>query len=131
MPVRRKRVTSKRFPVALSAAIHTSSYLKVRSGSDHRFTAIWSVVIGRRVFIRSWYMRPGGWYYSFLEEPLGAIFIDGREVPVRAKRVRSDRVKNAVSRAYAEKYVTAASIKYVRGFARGRRRDTTTELLPR
>jgi hypothetical protein len=35
-----------------------------------------------------------------------------------------------VDRAYAEKYDTKASLKYVRGFARARRRATTTELVP-
>ena len=76
-------------------------------------------------------MRRDGWYFTFLDEPRGAIEITGREIPVRASRVRSLRVKGSVSKAYADKYVTPASIKYVKGFARGRRRVTTTELTPR
>ncbi|MEW5917838.1 MAG: DUF2255 family protein [Gemmatimonadota bacterium] len=126
-----RRNVRARFPERVVAAIHTSSYLKVRCGAEHRFTAIWSVVVDGRVFVRSWYMRPGGWYFSFLEQPLGAIQVGARELRVRAKPVRSSRVKTAVSKAYAEKYVTPASIKYVKGFARGKRRDTTTELAPR
>ncbi len=112
------------------AAIHKGAYLKIRSGSMHRLVAIWAVVVAGRVFVRSWYMRPTGWFYSFLEEPTGAIEVAGRVIPVRAMRTRSARVKDAVSKAYAAKYVTPASIKYVKGFARGRRRDTTTELAP-
>lgn len=37
---------------------------------------------------------------------------------------------DAVERAYAEKYRTPASLKYVRGFRLPRRRRTTTELMP-
>jgi len=129
--LRTRRPARKSFGNDVLAAIAKSSYLKVRAGSTHRFVAIWSVVVGRRVFVRSWYMRPGGWYHTFLEEPRGAIEIAGRVIPVRATRVRSLRVKGMVSTAYAAKYLSPASLKYVRGFARGRRRDTTTELRPR
>jgi hypothetical protein len=89
------------------------------------------VVVERRVFVRSWTLKPGGWYRTLLEDPHGAISIDGREIPVRAARTCSERLKQAVDRAYARKYDTRASQKYVRGLATKRRRDTTTELTPR
>jgi hypothetical protein len=50
---------------------------------------------------------------------------------VRAVQVRSARLRNAVERAYAAKYSTAASLKYVRGFRTARRRETTTEFARR
>jgi hypothetical protein len=40
-------------------------------------------------------------------------------------------VRDAVERAYAEKYPTPGSTKYVRGFRTRRRRDTTIEFVPR
>jgi hypothetical protein len=65
-----------------------------------------------------------------LEEPVGVIEVDGREIPVRAVFTRSERLKTAVDRAYAEKYNTPGSRHYVQGFARSKkRRDTTTELV--
>jgi hypothetical protein len=54
----------------------------------------------------------------------------GRELPVRAVRTRSERLKAAVDRAYLEKYNTPASIKYARDLGRAKSRDTTTELVP-
>jgi hypothetical protein len=36
-----------------------------------------------------------------------------------------------VERAYAEKYFTPGSLKYVRGFRTPRRRETTMEFVPR
>jgi hypothetical protein len=114
-------------------AIDASKYLRIRAGarSDHRFIAVWPVVIDGRVFVRSWTSKPDGWYRKFLEDPLGAIQIGERQLSVRAARVRSERIMTAVERAYAEKYTTPGSRRYVRGFRTARRRATTTEFLRR
>lgn len=48
-----------------------------------------------------------------------------------AKRSRGERLLAAIDRAYAEKYKTPASKKWVRGFKLARRRSTTTEFVPR
>jgi hypothetical protein len=58
------------------------------------------------------------------------IEVNGREIPVRAILTRSERLKTAVDEAYREKYNTPGSLHFVRGFARRKRRDTTTELVP-
>jgi hypothetical protein len=47
-----------------------------------------------------------------------------------ARPVRSARLREAVSRAYGEKYDTAASQKWVLGLAEAQRARTTMELLP-
>ena len=132
--IRAKRSASKpkRFSDTFVAAIAKEKYLWIRAGagSEHKFTGIWTVVVEGRVFVRSWYMKPSGWYHAFLDDPLGAIRLGMKEVPVRAARVRSERLLKAVNQAYAEKYTTPASITYVKGFARGKRLETTTELTP-
>ena len=76
-------------------------------------------------------MKPTGWFHAFRESPVGAIMVGDRVIPIRAARVRGEGVLAAVDKAYAAKYRTPASIKYVLGFARGKRRETTTELVPR
>ncbi|HKB04301.1 MAG TPA: DUF2255 family protein [Gemmataceae bacterium] len=121
-----------RFPRAIVAAIRDSSILRIRAGNGpHRFIGIWAVVVEGRVFVRSWEVRAGGWYRTFLVEPRGAILLGEREIPVRAVQTRSERLKDAVSRAYLEKYTTPGSIKYARGLGRAKCRATTTELVPR
>jgi hypothetical protein len=114
------------------AAIRTGKYLWIRAGREHRFIAIWAVVIGRRVYIRSWNVKPHGWHRAFADQKRGAIRLskDSVEVSVRARHIRSDRIKSAVDHAYAEKYTTPSSLKYVRGFRTARRRNTTIELVP-
>ena len=105
----------------------------IRAGakSDHRFVGVWPIVVGGRLFARSWTQSRGGWYQTFLDDPLGMIQVGERELRVRAIRVKSERLRDRIEDAYAEKYHTKASQKYVRGFRAPRRRDTTTEFVPR
>ena len=124
---------ARRYSRPVLAALEASKILGVRAGlADHRFTGVWVVTVNGRVFVRSWNDKPTGWRKAFLEEPRGTIQIPpGREIAVRAKAVRAERLLAAIDLAYAEKYDTKASLKWVRAFARGRRRLTTTELVPR
>jgi hypothetical protein len=123
----------RRFSRPVVAAVDASNILGVRAGAGaHRFTGVWTVVVDGRVFVRSWTLKPGGWYRTFLEEPHGLMQVGDREIKIRAVPARSERLKAAVSEAYREKYNTRASLKYVQGFERAKsRRDSTTELVPR
>src|SRR5438045_32189 len=96
-------------------AIREGNILRIRAGTGpHRFIGIWAVVVGGRVFVRSWSLKPGGWYRTFLEEPRGAVEVAGREIAVRAARTRSTRLKDLIDAAYLGKYHTPGSIKYAR-----------------
>jgi hypothetical protein len=121
-----------RFSRPIASAIEESHVLGVRAGgrSTHRFIGIWPVVIKGRVFGRSWSLKPDGWYRAFRDDPRGAIRIGTRTIRVRAVHVRSEAIRDAVERAYAEKYPTPGSRKYVRGFRTKRRRDATMEFVP-
>lgn len=120
-----------RFSKAVIDNITKARILGLRAGkTKHRFIGIWSVIVEGRVFVRSWSIRPDGWYRTLLREATGTINVEGREIPVRSVRIRSDRVKDAVSRAYKVKYNTPGSIRYVRDLARLPSRETTTELVP-
>ena len=126
-------MTKRTLPRPIVAAIDASKILGIRAGgrSDHRFIGVWPVVVGGRVFVRSWTIKPDGWYHAFLEDPRGTIQVGEREIRVRAVPVRAERLLAAVEQAYAEKYPTPGSRKYVRGFRTARRRATTTEFVRR
>jgi hypothetical protein len=120
-----------RFGPRVAAAIDAVRYFGIRAGRrPHRFIAIWAVVVDGRVFVRSWDGKPGGWYHTLLEDPRGVLQAGERLVRVRARRVRGDRLLDAIDVAYAAKYHTPGSLKYVRGFARPPRRERTIELVP-
>lgn len=122
---------TKTFPKEIIDAIDKGKILGIHAGSQpHRFIGLWVVVVERRVFVRSWSVKEAGWYRTFLNEPSGHLSIGEREFAVRAVQTRSERLKDAVSRAYAEKYSTQASLKYVRDLSSKKSRATTTELVP-
>ena len=122
-----------RFPHAIVEAIDRSRILGVRAGarSDHRFTGIWPIVLNGRVFGRSWTRKPDGWFSALLADSAGVLQVGGRAVRMRAARVRTRQILDAMDRAYAAKYPTPASRKYVRGFRTPRRRDASIEFRPR
>src|SRR6187549_713317 len=109
-----------RFAKADLDELDAAPILGVRAGATHRHTGIWVVVVEGRAFVRSWNDKPTGWYRALRAEPLGTITVGAkgeREIAIRAKPVRSARIVAAVTDAYAQKYDTPASLKWVRGFA--------------
>ena len=125
---------NKGFSEEVLATIHKDRIIGIRAGSDsdHRVIGIWVVMVDGRVFIRSYTMKPGGWWRTFLEDPYGEIFVSKRKrgIKVRAVQTRSEKLKDAVSAAYKEKYNTRGSVGYAEEMSRKPLRDTTTELVP-
>ena len=121
---------AQRFSEATIEELARAKILGVRAGTEHRHTGVWVVVVEGRVFVRSWNDRPTGWYRAFQTQPLGSIQLAGRDIAVRARQLRGERLRDAVTRAYARKYNTKASEKWVRGFAEPGHAAATLELLP-
>src|SRR6266567_2840503 len=120
----------RRFSEATLQELANAKILGVRAGTEHCYTGVWVIVVEGRVFVRSWNDKPTGWYRAFQTQPLGSIQLAGRDIAVRARQLRGERLRDAVTRAYAGKYNTKASEKWVRGFAEPGRAATTLELLP-
>lgn len=119
------------FSAVLLAALQKSKIIGLRAGKQpHRFIGVWVVVVKDRVFVRTWDNKPEGWYQTLLKEPEGGMQIAERELRVRARKARGERLMDAIDLAYREKYPTPGSRKYVEGFALPHRRATTIELVP-
>ena len=123
----------KTFSRPVIAAIDTAKILGVKAGADtdHKFVGVWPVVVNGRAYARSWTLSKGGWYRTFLDDPRGVLQVGEREIRIRAVPARGERVRDAVEDAYAAKYSTKGSQKYVRGFRTARRREATMEFVPR
>ena len=102
----------------------------VRAGTEHRYTGVWVVVVDDRIFARSWNDKPTGWFRAFRKQASGMIQLDDLEIPVRGKLVRSARIRDAVTAAFAEKYNTKGSRKWIEGFKETERVLTTLEFVP-
>jgi len=111
--------------------LRNAKILGVRAGTEHRCTGVWVIVVGNRVFARSWSDKPTGWFRAFRKEPLGTIQVGDREIRVRAKLVRGARMLDEITAAFGEKYNTKGSQKWVEGFAEPTRVATTIEFAPR
>jgi hypothetical protein len=123
--------TARHLPPGIVRVLATRTSLRIRAGSrPHRFIGIWVVVAKGRVFVRSWELRATGWFHTLRRELVGEIQVGTRTLPISARVVRCEGVLRAVDEAYAAKYSGPGSATYVRGFRRGRRRASTTELLP-
>src|SRR5262245_11204910 len=121
---------ARRFAGPVLEELASARILGVRAGTEHRYTGVGVVGVEGRAFVRSWNDKPTGWYRAFQAQPLGSIQLAGREIAVRARGLRGERLRDAVTQAYAGKYDTKASEKWVRGFAEPGRAANTLELLP-
>ena len=118
------------FADSVVEAIRDAKVLGVRAGTEHRYTGVWVVVVGGRVFVRSWNDKPTGWFRAFRKQAGGTIQVGALEIPVRARPARGARMREAVTAALGEKYNTKASRKWVEGFAEPARALTTLEFVP-
>jgi hypothetical protein len=119
-----------RFPEAVVEAVRNAKIIGVRAGAEHRYTGVWVVVVDGRIFVRSWYDKPTGWFRAFRKQASGTIQVAGVEIPVRARLPQSARIRDAVTMAFGDKYNTKASQKWVEGFAQPARVLTTLEFIP-
>ena len=118
-------------PDSILSAIRKSQIIGIKAGKGrHRVIAVWAVVVKNRVFIRSWSLKKNSWYTAFRENPVGELHWGNRKVRIRPVFVRSESLKDKISAAYAEKYHTPGSRKFVKEMSRRKSRNTSTGLVP-
>jgi hypothetical protein len=130
-PMAQRATKSEKFDETIVEAARKAKIVGVRAGTEHRYTGVWVVVVEGRVLVRSWNDKPTGWFRAFRSQPTGMLQLATLELPVRGKTVRSSRIRDAVTKAYGEKYNTKASQKWVKGFAEAERLVNTLEFVPR
>ena len=118
------------FSKAVVEAFREAKIIGVRAGSKHDYTGVWVVVVDDRVFARSWSDKPTGWFRAFKKEPKGSVQVGERTVRVQGKTVRSAKMRDSVTAAFAEKYPTKGSRQWVEGFAEPERVANTIEFIP-
>ena len=125
--------TRKGFSDEVIKIIDKERILGIRAGGDstHKVIGIWAVVVNGRVFVRSYKLKAGGWWGTFVKDSHGEIFVAKRKrgIKVRAVQVRSEKMKDLVSKAYKEKYNTPGSVGYVAEMSVSPSRDATIEFV--
>lgn len=92
----------------------------------HR-TTIWVVIVDNDVYVRSVRGRLGRWYRVITANPLGAIYVDGRRLSVRAIPITDPATIARVSNAYLQKYLNSS---VVNSMVRDETLPTTLRLEP-
>jgi len=127
-----QRVTKKQiFDEWIVEVARKAKIAGVRAGTEHRYTGVWIVVIEDRLFVRSWNDKPTGWFQAFRKQSSGMLQLGELEIGVRCKLVHSSRLRDAVTKAFGEKYNTKGSQQWVQGFAEPERLVNTLEFVPR
>lgn len=119
-----------RFDLQLVQAAGRDLVVGVRVGEEHRFTAVWAVVLDSRIFARSWSTTRGGWRDAIGDGVTLSIQIGGAEVAARALPVSDEATNARVDEAYRAKYHTPAAAKYVVDMTAGDSRRSTVEFVP-
>ncbi len=96
------------------------------TGRTHR-TTIWVVVVDNDVYVRSVRGRAGRWYREITANLQGAIYIDGRRLPVRAIPITDLATIARVSNSYLQKYRNSP---FVNSLVREETLPTTLRLEP-
>ena len=127
-----QRVTKKQiFDESIVEVARKAKIAGVRAGTEHRYTGVWIVVVEDRLFVRSWNDKPTGWFQAFRNQPTGMLQLGELEIRVGCKLVQSSRLRDAVTKAFGEKYNTKGSQQWVKGFAEAERLVNTLEFVPR
>jgi hypothetical protein len=121
--------TTRPFSDEILAVLEKSKSLRTRAGRGrHRFIGIWFVVVKDRLFVRSWSVKPDGWYRAFLKDRRGAVQVAKFRITVFAKSI-DESLRDAIDRAYVKRYNTRGALNYAKDLGSANSRATTLELV--
>ena len=123
----------KKFSKTFLKCLQETQITSVRVGKDRtKFTGIWMVVVGDRIFGRSYYLSERSWYTCFLNGDEGDIKCGKEIIPVKGvKPADVQTITDAINKAYEKKYlIKAYNKKWVDGLAQPERVGRTMEFVP-
>lgn len=112
--------------------INTSNLIGVKAGNQREtFLQIWMVVVGNRVFARSWGLNERSWFNTFLNDPNGQIKWGDRISDIRAKVPGWDEnLQEQINQAYLNKYDKGENSFYAHGIIKPEHVAKTMEFVP-
>ena len=126
-------VAVKEFSKTFLKCINVTQITSLRAGKDRsKFTGIWMVVVGDRIFGRSYNLSERSWYTTFINGDDGDLKCGKEIIPVRGMKP-SDiyTITEAINKAYEKKYlVHAFNKKWVDGLCEPGRIARTMEFVP-
>lgn len=107
------------FPKDFYTYLDTHTLFGVRAGKDReKFTKIWLVTIGKRVFARSWFKKERSWFTAFQKAGKGEISYGEKIIKVKCRKPDpEDPVHKKINKAYIKKYTQPGNVKFAVGFS--------------
>ena len=104
------------FPSEFLQFLDENTLVEIKSGNHRtKFTEIWMIRIGKRVFARSWNKNVKGWMNDFLINNGGQIKYGEKVLNVTVKKIdKTDKINEDISNAYLNKYTQEYNIEYAK-----------------
>ena len=108
-----------------------NTLVEIKSGNHRtKFTEIWMIRIGKRVFARSWNKNVKGWMNDFLINNGGQIKYGEKVINVTVKKIdKADKINEDISNAYLNKYTQEYNLEYAKGISQKEYYDFTLEFI--
>jgi hypothetical protein len=108
-----------------------NTLVEIKSGNHRtKFTEIWMIRIGKRVFARSWNKNVKGWMNDFLINKSGQIKYGEKVIDVTVKKIdKTDKINEDISKAYLNKYTQEYNLEYAKGISQIEYFDFTLEFI--
>lgn len=118
------------FPQDFYQYLEEHTLVGIKGGQTReQFLEIWMVVVGKRVFARSWNKSERSWFTAFLSEGMGQIQYGDNVVDVVGRQTNREDValNEQINQAYLEKYTQEHNKPYALGITQEEYRDYTME----
>ncbi|MFZ1378488.1 MAG: DUF2255 family protein [Saprospiraceae bacterium] len=119
------------FPSEFLQFLDENTLVEIKSGNHRtKFTEIWMIRIGKRVFARSWNKNVKGWMNDFLINNGGQIKYGEKVLNVTVKKIdKTDKINEDISNAYLNKYTQEYNIEYAKRISQIDYFDFTIEFI--
>jgi hypothetical protein len=119
------------FPSEFLQFLDENTLVEIKSGNYRtKFTEIWMIRIGKRVFARSWNKNVKGWMNDFLSNNGGQIKYGEKVIDVTVRKIdKTDDINEDISKAYMNKYTQEYNLEYAKGISQKEYYDFTLEFI--
>lgn len=107
------------FPESFYQHLANHTLTRIKAGPQReRFTPIWVVRVGQRVFARSWNKSESGWFGSLQQTGVGQLQYGDTILSIRARQLPADDAVHAeIDAAYLSRYTQPENVPYAQGIS--------------
>lgn len=111
--------------------INSHNLIEIKAGNEREtFLEIWMVIVGDRIFARSWGFAERSWYNTFLKDNSGQIKCGNEIFDIKAQIPNDlNEIEQQINEAYLAKYDSGENSFYAQGIIKKEHADKTMEFI--